>query len=192
MESREKGTDRSSSLRCPLEAKATTENSRSSSDASLLGSGVRWGPDRIPQASTRLSGYKITSYIFQVPLTPVSPCLLTRSHPSSGPLRTLEIPVNNILQEEQVGQLQPPPCVFLFLPLPEWEPWSFQRSPQAFWTGSLILLPKWLNSANFLEWGSPRPPGKAKLVAHIPGEPHRLLRGELLSKSTIPASTVLR
>ena len=66
--------------------------------------------------------------VLQIPLAPVSLCPLTPPHPSSGPLRTLQIP-GRTFRRKQVDQARPPSSALRSLALADWGLWSLRSSP---------------------------------------------------------------
>lgn len=68
--------------------------------------------------------------VLQILLAPFSLCPLTPPHPSSGPLRTLQIP-GRTFRRKQVDQPRPPSSALHSLALADWGPWSLRSSPAA-------------------------------------------------------------
>lgn len=142
--------DQVPSSRCPDDAQASPEAPTAQLKSLSWGQEGGLGPEshRLSTRPALRSLDRTQPSVLQIPLAPVSLCPLTPPHPSSGPLRTLQIP-GRTFRRKQVDQSRPP---IQCSPLPRPRRLGTLESPKQF---RGIPAGKRLNSDNFLH-GDPR------------------------------------
>ena len=175
-------------LALPWRHTSSTRSAHRSTQESFLGSGGRAGT-RDPTLSTRpalRSLDRTQPSVLQILLAPFSPCPLTPPHPSSGPLRTLQIP-GRTFRRKQVDQPRPPSSSLHSLALADWGPWSLRSSPAASRLGNNCTLTTswmgipafwWESQAGCLNAGrdTPTSPRGNPLKIYLPSVYRRKLR----------------